>query len=123
MASNIVGGKVFVSVNGTRIAVKGNVTYNLGVDKREAIIGADGVHGFKSMPQVPYIEFETTDTSNLDLKALQSIENGTVVLQKPNGKTVTLAQACYAGEGQAQTEEGQVSCRFEGMYCEESGGE
>lgn len=118
--SNIVGGKVFIDVNGTRIAVKGNVTYGLGVDKREAVIGADGVHGAKSMPQVPYIEFETTDTANLNIKQLQSLENCTVVLQKPNGKTVVYSQAWYAGEGQAQTEEGQISCRFEAMQADES---
>lgn len=117
--TNLIGGKVFVTANGRRVAVKGNVDWNMGRDKREAIVGADGVHGVKAMPQVPFIEFATSDRSDLDLGWLQNLTDATVVLQRPNGKSVVFSNAFYAGEGTIKTEEGEVACRFEAMQATE----
>ena len=109
-------GVIFFKVNGNQLDAKGNFTYNLGKGKREAIIGADGVHGYKETPQTPFIEGEITDRPDLKLADLTSIDNATVTLQLASGKTVVLSDAWYAGEGTGNTEEANIGVRFESKY-------
>lgn len=113
------GGILFLKVGGERQDAKGNFTYNLGQPKRDGIVGADGVHGYKEMPQVPFIEGEITDRQTLDLAALLNVVDTTVTLELANGKVIVLRQAWYAGEGTGNTEEGNIGVRFEGLSAEE----
>jgi len=117
--SNLVAGLLELKVNGEIQNAKGSFTYNLGRVKREAIVGADRVHGFKAMPQVPYIEGEITDRADLDLAAFLDIDNATVTLTLANGKVIVLKEAWYAGDGNVETEEANIGIRFEGMSAEE----
>lgn len=114
------GGTLSLTVNGVRQDAKGSFSYNLGKPKREAIIGADGVHGYKELPQAPMIEGEITDRGDLDLAAFVETTDATVTLQLANGKTVVLRNAWFAGEGTVQTEEGNIACRFEGLSASEA---
>lgn len=75
-----VGGIIEVKANGELYSVKGSWTYNLGKPKREMVIGSDSVHGYKEMPQEPYIEGAITDNSQLDLETLLTIKDATVTL-------------------------------------------
>lgn len=118
-SKNRVGGLISLKVNGDIFFAKGNFTYNLGIPKKEGIVGADRVHGFKETPQVPYIEGEITDRQEMSLEALQATTDATVTLELANGKVIVLRQAWYASEGTGNTEEGNVECRFEGMSAEE----
>lgn len=113
------GGKISISKNGTRLDAKGNYTYNLGVDKREAIVGSDRVHGYSEKPQTPFIEGEITDSANLNLRELAETTDATITLELANGKVITLREGWYAGEGTGNTEEGNIGVRFEGLSCEE----
>ena len=116
---NAVGGIIRVRANGQVIRAKGDFTYNLGLPMREAIVGADGVHGYREVPRVAYIEGATTDRGDLDLAALQQLQGATIELELANGKTVVLSKAYFAGEGNASTGEGEVAVRFEGERAEE----
>lgn len=116
---NLVGGIIELKVNGEIQNAKGNFKYNLGKQKREAIVGADRVHGYKGLPQAPYIEGEITDRSNLDVEAFLNIDNGTITLSLANGKVIVLKEAWYAADGDIETEEGNIQVRFEGMSAEE----
>jgi hypothetical protein len=113
--SKRMGGLIFIAVNGEGLQAKGSFTYNIGAPKREAIVGSDKVHGYKELPQVPYIEGEITDHSSLQLSTLFATKDATVTLQLANGKTFVLEQAWYAGDGEASTEEGAIGVRFEGI--------
>lgn len=111
-------GLIQLTVDSTRFDCKGNFTYNLGKPKREAIVGSDGIHGFKETPQQAFIEGEITDKGTLSLSALTSLEGVTAVLQLARGpdgpaKAVVLRDAWYAGEGTGNTEEGNIGVRFE----------
>jgi hypothetical protein len=106
-------GILFIKVNSAIYDAKGNFTYNLGIPKREAIVGADGVHGYKEMPQVAFVEGEFTDGIDLDLAALCKLDGVTVTLELANGKVITFRQAWFAGDGNVQTEEGNIAVRFE----------
>jgi hypothetical protein len=113
------GGIIQVQIDGEVYDARGNWTYNLGRSKREAIIGADAVHGYKEMPQVAFIEGEITDRGSLDLSALAVMEDATVTLSLANGKVVVLRDAWFAGEATGNSEEGNIAARFEGLGGEE----
>lgn len=112
------GGIITVQVNGEKYDAKGEYTYNLGRPQRAAIVGSDEVHGFTETPQVGFIEGEITDRAELDLNALVTIEDATVTLALANGKVIVLREAWYAGDGNAATQEANITTRFEG-YAEE----
>lgn len=112
-------GTIQFQANGVPYNVVGGFTYNLGSPKREALVGHDKVHGFKELPQVPFIEGEIRDQPGLDLSALQGITNATVTLTLAVGKVVVLRDAWYASEGDVGTEEANIAVRFEGLGAEE----
>lgn len=116
---NRIGGMIALKVNGDIYFAKGNFTYNLGKPKREGVVGADVVHGYKETPQVPFVEGEITDRNELSLEDLVTLDDATITLELANGKVITLSEAWYAGEGTGNTEEGNIACRFEGMSAEE----
>lgn len=119
MARNRVAGLIALKIDGDLCKAKGNFTYNLGKPKRDAIIGADAVHGYKEAVQVPFIEGEITDTSEMSLESLLGITDSTVTLELGNDKVIVLRQSWFAGEGTGNTEEGNIAVRFEGMSAEE----
>jgi hypothetical protein len=120
MADQRRAGMIQVQVNGEIFDAKGSWSYNLGRPKREAIVGADRVHGYKEMPQVPMIEGSITDRGTLDIGALASIKDATVTILLASGKMVVLRDAWFAGEGTATTEEAEIAVRFEGIDAEET---
>jgi len=119
MADQRVAGLIEVKVNGEIQAAKGSWSYNLGRPKREAVIGSDGVHGYKETPQVAFIEGAITDRGNLDLAAIASGRDSTVTLTLGNGKIVSLSEAWFAGDGTGTSEEGEIAVRWEGSNAEE----
>jgi hypothetical protein len=114
-----VGGKIFIKADGQQYKAKGNWTYNLGKDKKESVIGADGHHGFKAMPQVAFIEGVITDSGNISAEKLLELEDVTVTLELANGKIISLSGASFCGDGNITTEEGEIATRFEGEKAEE----
>ena len=112
-------GIFYLKVDGKIYDAKGNFTYNLGKPKREAIVGADQIHGYKEMVTVPFIEGELTDSLGLSLDALNKITDSTVTISLANGKTVVLHHAWMASEMNVQTEEGNIAIRFEGLSADE----
>ncbi len=113
------GGIIQIQVGGVMQDAKGAFTYGLGTEKRDTIIGADAVHGYKATPQAPFIEGAFTDRAGLDVKALFMTDGVTITLLLANGKTVVLTNAWHAGEGTISTEEGEFAVRFEGTSAEE----
>lgn len=114
-----VGGIMVARANGVQLRAKGDWTYNDGEPTREAVVGADGVHGFKRVPRTAFIEGAITDTGDVDVRALKRLEGATITLDLANGKTFVLAQAWFAGEGTVSTGEGEIAVRFEGERGEE----
>lgn len=119
MSGNARAGRIYLKVDGVLQEAKGEFSYNLGNDKREAIVGADSVHGYKSSVQVAFVEGAVTDSLTLDLKKLTALDGVTVTLELHNGKTIVLRDAWYAGEGTVKTGEAEIAVRFEGKQAEE----
>jgi len=114
-----IGGILFGKINGEQVRMKGSWTYNLGQPKREAIVGADQVHGYKEMPQAPFVEGVITDSSELDLSALLNTKDVTFTLELANGKVIVLRDAWWAADGNVTTEEAEIEARFEGLSAQE----
>lgn len=117
--SNPIGGRLSFKIDSVKYKAKGAFTYNLGRDKQEGVVGADGVHGPKLTPQIPFIEGAITNDGSVDTAVLVGSRNVTVTLELANGKTIVLRDAWHAGEGSTGSEEGEMSIRFEGMAAEE----
>lgn len=114
-----VGGMIEVKANGEMYSAKGSWTYNLGVAKRDIVMGADSVHGFKELPSEPFIEGTITDRGDLDAKKLLSLQDATVTLSLANGKVIVLREGVFTGDGNITTEEGEIAARFSGVSAEE----
>lgn len=114
MADQRRAGLITVKVNGVTFDAKGDFTYGYGLPKREAIIGADGVHGFKEVPQVAFIEGAITDVSTLDVQAVIAGTDQTVTVDFSNGKVISLRNSWFAAEGQGSTAEAEIKVRWEG---------
>lgn len=119
MANRVVGGIVTLKVNGETVAARGAFTVNTGQNKREMVAGADRVHGAKEMIQVPFIDGNTSDLQEVDLEKIKNIQDATVTLSVNNGKQYVLRRAHYCGEGDHNTEEGEVQLRFEGEVMDD----
>jgi hypothetical protein len=113
------GGIITLTIDGVQYDAKGNFSYDLGQPKRDAIIGADKVHGFKETPKAPYIEGEITDRANMDVAALCALVEGTITLDLANGKEIVLRQAWFSGDGTVQTQEANIAVQFQGASAEE----
>lgn len=114
-----VAGLLEVQVNGNILQAKGSFDYNLGKNKKTAVVGHDRVHGYKELPQVPYIEGEITDASDLDVESLMEASDVTITLKLANGKVILLESAWYAADGVVGTEEANIEVRYEGLRAEE----
>jgi len=119
MPSEHVAGVLSFQLNGSAFRMKGTWTYNLGRVKREAVVGSDGVHGYKEVPQVPFFEGAVTDGRSLVMDDLLGFTEGTCTLHLRNGKVIELREAWFAGEGTVDTEESEIAVRFEGLGGEE----
>jgi len=109
------GGIITLQTNGKVMDAVGDFTVNYGQPKREALVGADRVHGYKETPQVASISGAIRDDTDLDIiNDILNFTDGTVTLKLSNGKTAMVEDAFYALEGDMTTEEGQIPVKFEG---------
>ena len=112
-------GKVFFKIDGKQYDAIGSFTYDLGGVERTTIVGADSVHGYSEKVSVPSISGEITDSADLDVQKLQSMDGVTVTLELANGKTIVLRHAWYVGSGQIATDDQGIPVHFEGKSAEE----
>lgn len=102
-----------VLIDGEVMDVKGSVTYSLGGDKLESVMGVDRLHGQKVTRIPAYLELTITDRGDLDVKRLTHLGDSTVIVDLENGKTVKFGHAAYTADGQVTPEEGEIGARFE----------
>lgn len=119
--ANKVSGTIELKVDGETYLAKGSFTYGLGKPTRETILGSDKVHGFKEMPSTPFIEGDITDDGTFSLDKFGNITDSTVTLGLGNGKIMVLRNAWTTNKDglSGQTEDGNLSIRFEGRSMEE----
>lgn len=114
------GGLYRITTDGVQQDCAGVCTYHLGTPKRSVVMKGDGrPAGFSEEGQVPYIEVDVLDRAPLDVKALSTAEDITVVADLANGKSVVLSHAWFAGDGTIESKEGVIKARWEGIEANE----
>ena len=116
MAQTAQAGMAYVSVDGKSMRLAGEASYRLSGEKREALIGMDGVHGYKSTPQEGMIKVTLRDARDVDLSALVNATDVTVTVELINGKTILGRNMWRNGElPEADVAEAQVPIEFAGL--------
>jgi hypothetical protein len=114
-----IAGIAFLTVDGNQLALRGNFTVSPSAVERTMLAGQDGVHGYQELPRVPWIEGDISTVPGLALEGLEQETDVTVVAQLANGIQYTLVGATCKAGFEANTRDGQVRVRWEGLVCEE----
>jgi hypothetical protein len=112
-------GIAFVSVDSNQYALRGNLTVSPSPVERTMLAGQDGVHGYQELPRVPYIEGDFSTLPTFLLENLIAQTDVTVIAQCANQLEYVLHNAVVKGGFEANTRDGQVRVRWEGINCEE----
>lgn len=118
---NRLAGVATISIDGVPYHVAGQGTYRVSGSSRESLIGQDGYHGYKEMPQAGSIKWQGRDSSGLAVAALNEANNATVTLVLANGKVVTGRNMARVGDPlEVNTEDGTFDVSFEGPQVSEN---
>lgn len=114
-------GTIHLKIDGDEQNVIGEFKFGLGKPTREGQVGHNGVHGYKEIPTIPFIEGEIRDSKNMSLDKLSQITDATITLELVNGKIYSFKNAwhCNTDGLGIGTEEGVIAVRFEAMSAEE----
>ena len=112
-------GIAYLMVNNNQLRLRGNFTVSPSPVERTMIAGQDGVHGYQELPRVPFIEGDVSTTSDIALEDIDGMTDVQVVAQLANGRQYTLIGATCKAALEANTRDGQVRVRWEGIWCEE----
>jgi hypothetical protein len=113
-------GIAFLQVGDTQLRLRGNFTVSPSPVERTMIAGQDGVHGYQELPRVPFIEGDLSTIPDMPLESIDGMTDVNVTAQLANGMQYTLISATCKAALEANTRDGQVRVRWEGVWCEES---
>ena len=119
MAGRRRGGTIFVKTGGIQRQAKGAFSYNLGRAKRTMIVGSDEVHGHSEKPQPSKLEGLITDSDELNVDDILLLEDVEVTLELANGKVIVFPRSTYTGDGDIETENGEIQFMVEGDPAQE----
>lgn len=114
MATQRIGGTAYVMINGTQYALRGKLEYSTLSTSKTAVVGQDGVHGYKEMPIAPYIKGDFSDLGGVDTSQLGALDDVPITADLDNGKVITLNGAWLEGELKVDAEEGKYTAEFRG---------
>lgn len=110
-----VAGKVFLTLNGTRLRSKEGASLEMGGIEREAVISDSGVDGFNEKITAPKVDCKVSLTNDVRMADLQAFKDGTLVFETDTGRAYTLTGAWCAKP--PKLEKGEVSLEFGAMEC------
>lgn len=109
-----IAGVCYVKLDGTQLEIKGGLDAPIVARKREAVVSATGVAGFKETTVVPFVKVTTIFTADFPIEQLKAGTDMTVTAEFANGKVYTLSGAWVANEASAKGEEGEIELEFNG---------
>ncbi len=110
---NRLAGTAYVSADGRRYALVGELTYGVSKLERETLPGQDGIHGFKEKPVAGFISGSFRDSSSVSVAEINAMADATVVAELNNGKTIVGRNMWTVGPHDVATEEGSFAIRWE----------
>lgn len=113
-----VAGISYLKVGSTQYPIQ-ELEYHVTSTTREAVIGLNGVHGYKETYVAPYISGQITTAPEVSIETLHDTTDETVMVECPDGRVIVLRNAWYAGESTAAPADGKVAFKFEGLSGDE----
>lgn len=111
-----ISGTCFIKVDGTQLEVKGNIETPVSAFSREAIMGLNGVAGYKETAKRPFVKLDAIVTPDFPITLLQTGTAMTITVEFANGKVFTLSSAFMEGDGNdVNGEDGSISLEFSGI--------
>lgn len=108
-------GSLQVFVNNDKVAqVAGSGELQIGGEQRETVLGASGPLGHRVTGNLPgAIDFEAVHFSQMDVDALNNLEEATVVVQADTGDRWLLSGAKRVGDPITIGSNGTIAVRIE----------
>jgi hypothetical protein len=117
--ANKFAGIAYWTVDGTQMAVRGNLEVMPSRFERTGIAGQDRVHGYSELPVVPYMAGDVSTLEGTSVEAIDAVTNSTITVEAANGTVYYLRNAWRAERSTVNTRDGQFHVRFEGLSCDE----
>lgn len=91
-------------------------TFDLGGQKRDAVIADTGVVGYTEEPVAPSCDFKVVNTSDVDINVLRQLVDVNISVQDDNGKSWVIKSAWMAEPPQLNG--GEISCKMQGVQVD-----
>lgn len=110
-----IGGTCYIKVDGEQLELSGGIECP-GMDvKREAVMAATGVAGYKETAVKPYIKGTFFVPANFPLDTLRTNTSLTITAELSNGKVYTLSDGFVENEMPIKSEDGTADIEFAGL--------
>lgn len=110
-----IAGTMYVKVDGEQLEISGGFECPAMQVKREAVMSATGMAGFKETVNRQYVKMTSLFTPNFPLATLQSNTEMTVTVELANGKVYTLSGAYVEGDSVIKGDDGTIDLEFTGV--------
>ena len=110
-----VTGRVFITINGTRLRSKEGAKLNTGGPEREAATSDAGVDGYSERIAVPMVDFAINHPADTSLAELQAITGATLTFETDTRRIFTIKEAWCAKP--PEIVKGEVTLQFMGTEC------
>lgn len=107
-----IAGIIALSVDGVTQRTEGEFTYNLGTPLREALVGNQGLDGYKETPQAAFIKGNVRVTKGFDLRAFMEKTGVDAQLTLSTGEVIVFTDGFVAGEGTGSTDTATIAFEF-----------
>jgi hypothetical protein len=107
--ANVVGGRLFLTIDGQQFSPRGAFTLRPTTLEREADSNHDGSLFVTAKPVPAELEGSLSYTDNIDINALSELDGVSVTVELENGDTYVYADATVVGRIELNTETGEIS--------------
>ena len=115
---NRIAGIAYLTVDGVAYALVGDLEYSPSTVTRETLLGQDGVHGYKEMPNAGDISASIRDMGGMSVQALNNMTNNTITVKLANGKLIVGRNMWTVAEQTSKANDGTIEVKWEGpMGC------
>ncbi|EEF24236.1 conserved hypothetical protein [Ricinus communis] len=118
--TNRIAGIAYLSVDGQRYMLAGDLAYNPSSVARETQIGQDAVHGYSEKPHAGMISGTFRDAGSLTVADFNAMTNVNITAELANGKTVIGRNMWTVETQEVKTAEGTFEVKWEGPLVEEA---
>lgn len=112
-----IGGTAHLKINEASytVSIEEGCTISLQNNKRDAVIGSDGIAHYTEVPMADKISGTLLLVPGLNPMVITEAENATISLVMNNGRTALLSQAFFSGETTVNSKNGTMTFEFTGQ--------